>query len=116
MDLDHEVYVDWSYEFVHWHNQLFQGRQPKLALSIMNQLQFFLRKRDSWAFVPASVAVGLLAEGGIKKLPVDFKVPPRVVNYMCMEKAAGSRKIQLFLQCLRQVLLEMEQVEFEIYI
>jgi hypothetical protein len=33
-----------------------------------------------------------------------------------MEKAAGSRKIQLFLQCLRQVLLEMEQVEFEIYI
>ena len=66
--------------------------------------------------VPASVAVGLLAEGGIKKLPVDFKVPPRVINYMCMEKAAGSRKIQLFLQCLRQVLLEMEQVEFEIYI
>ena len=62
----------------------------------MNQLQFFLRKRDSWAFVPASVAVGLLAEGGIKRLPVDFKVPPRVVNYMCMEKAAGSRKIQLF--------------------
>lgn len=116
LDLDHEVYVDWSYEFVHWHNQLFQGRQPKLALSIMNQLQFFLRKRDSWALVPASVAVGLLAEGGIKKLPVDFKVPPRVVNYMCMEKAAGSRKIQLFLQCLRQVLLEMEQVEFEIYI
>lgn len=44
LDLNHEVYVDWSYEFVHWHNQLFQGRQPKLALSIMNQLQFFCVK------------------------------------------------------------------------
>lgn len=116
LDLSHEVYVDWSYEFVHWHNQLFQGRQPKLALSLMNQLQFFLQKTDNWAFVPASVAVGLLAEGGIKEISLDFEVPPRVINYLCLEKAAKSRKIQRFLQCLRQVLLEMEQVEFEIYI
>lgn len=116
LDLSHEVYVDWSYEFVHWHNQLFQGQQPKLALSLMNQLQFFLRKTDNWAFVPASVAVGLLAEGGIKEIPMAFEVPPRGINYLCLEKAAKSRKIQRFLQCLRQVLLEMEQVEFEIYI
>ncbi len=116
LDLSHEVYVDWSYEFVHWHNQLFQGRQPKLALSLMNQLQFFLQKTDNWAFVPASVAVGLLAEGGIKEISLDLEVPPRVINYLCLEKTAKSRKIQRFLQCLRQVLLEMEQVEFEIYI
>ena len=116
LDLSHEVYVDWSYEFVRWHSQLFQGRQPKLALSLMNQLQFFLQKTDNWAFVPASVAVGLLAEGGIKKIPMAFEVPPRVINYLCLEKTAKSRKIQRFLQCLHQVLLEMEQVEFEIYI
>mgnify|MGYP004526531967 CR=1 FL=1 len=113
---EHEIYVDWSYEFVHWHSQLFHGRQPKLALSLMNQLQFFLQKEDHWAFVPASVAVGLLAEGGIQKLSTSFVLPPRVINYLCLEKAMESRRVRRFLECLRQVLLEMEQVKFEIFI
>lgn len=90
LDLDHEVYVDWSYEFVHWHNQLFQGRQPKLALSIMNQLKFFLRKRDSWAGSQCSCRTS--GRRRDKEVAGGFKVPPRVINYMCM--VAGSRKIQ----------------------
>ena len=116
LDPEQEIYVDWSYEFVHWHSQLFHGRQSKLALSLMNQLQFFLQKEDHWAFVPASVAVGLLADGGIRKLSASFPLPPRVINYLCLEKAMESRRVRRFLECLRQVLLEMEQVEFEIFI
>ena len=116
LDLQHEIYVDWSYEFVCWHSEIFQGKQPKLALSLMNQLQFFLCKEENWAFVPASVAVGLLAEGGIRKLPAAFEIPPREIYCLCQEKAAGSRRVRQFLKCLRQGLVEMEQVEFEIYI
>lgn len=116
LDPEYEIYVDWSYEFVHWHSQLFHGRQPKLALSLMNQLQFFLQKENHWAFVPASVAAGLLAEGGIRKLSTSFVIPPRVINCLCLEKAMESRRVRRFLECLRQVLLEMEQVKFEIFI
>ena len=42
----------------------FRGGSRSWHYSIMNQLQFFLRKRDSWAFVPASVAVGLWQKAG----------------------------------------------------
>lgn len=116
LDPGKEIYVDWSYEFVHWHSQLFHGRQPKLALSLMNQLQFFLQKEEHWAFVPASVAEGLLADGGIRKLSTSSVLPPRIINYLCLEKAMESHRVRRFLECLRQVLLEMKQIEFEIFI
>lgn len=105
-----EVLVKWSYDFTHWHQEVFGYSMPPLCVSTMMQLQQFLEQEKGWSIVPLSVAKGLTAEGNIRQLETDMPLPRREISYVINPKRPIPA-LDAFLDCLRQVLTNYPEFE-----
>lgn len=102
-----EIYVTWSYAFDVWHKQTFdKDTKKQLRLEIMAQLEYFLEKNESWAFVPISVAKGLVKNPKIIKKQISFEVPNRIITYLYRPNDTNSVLHKSFLQCIKEVIVE----------
>ena len=103
-----EIYIKWSEEYAQWHRSVFGANPvPQIRLEIMGQLQRFVRKKDSWAIVPVSVAEGLAETPGIRLCQAAFRVPGRIVYALCARGMRGSADIAHFLEFVSEELLRL---------
>lgn len=103
-----EVFIYWFEEFLHWHTASFGATGHMVQLEIMEQLQFFLTRRDAWAIVPVSVARGLLKNPSIARRQMAFPVPRRLTSCLFPSAAPVSASVRQFLRCLQTELTAME--------
>lgn len=102
---ENEIYIDWTNDFDEWHADAFKGcPPPHLRLSIMPQLHYFITNKNLWAFVPLSAAKWLQQLGGIRQCKLNFPIPPRVINCLCLLGREQDPQIYLFLQYMRSCL------------
>ena len=117
LDIKNEIYIPWSNDFEQWHIDKFgEWHQPKIQLQTMNQLEFFLRKPDKWALVPASAAFSLIKSRDIVKHVINFTVPAKVTYCVHVRDKQKQDLISCFLDCLREHLEEMTETDIKIYI
>lgn len=115
LDVTNEIYVLWFNEFELWHRHTFGERcAPQVYLELTGQLPLFLRRKNCWSLLPASVAHKILQDGGVRRLERKFAVPARITN--CMETVNSSKDAlkSCFLDCLREVLNELGDPEIHI--
>mgnify|MGYP004733133355 CR=1 FL=1 len=111
-----EVYVDWSSNFVQWHDRVFGFHaEPRIRLSIMSQLHFFMLQPQSWAIVPYSVAQGLIAAGGVVSRQLQEAPPERLTNCNARE-GLDPALVGAFLACLREQLAQMQTDKIQSYL
>ena len=110
LSLRDEVYVDWSNRFSQWHMRTLGPAHPQLCVSIMNHLRQFLDHPGRWAIVPVTVAAGLAKELPLKQLKTGFTLPRREVSCV-VEAQAKLAALDIFLDCLRQVLATYPEIE-----
>ena len=108
---ENEIFVAWNRSFPGWHQKVLGYSRPQLRVSTMVQLRQFLEQEKGWAIVPISVAEGLVAEGGFRKLETDIPLPRREIAYV-VSAHRPVPALRAFLDCLRQVLAN--HPEFEI--
>lgn len=110
LPLREEVFVEWSNDFIRWHQKDLGTAQPRLSVSIMAQLRQFLEHEGRWAIVPISVAKGLSTECRIRQLETDTPLPRREVSCVT-DIQTPSIALDAFLDCLRQVLATYPEME-----
>ena len=96
-----ELYVEWSGDFIDWHNEVFGNSHHKITVSIMTHIKQFLESKLCWAIVPVSVALGLEKESKIKKLEPSFELPYREVSIITLPDDKNTA-IDKFCDCLKQ--------------
>lgn len=103
------VYVEWCRAFSRWYLRLFGSTRPKVTVSMMAQLQQFMKQGTYWTVAPVSVAEGLRTECDITICQPDFSLPFREISFIT---AAAERNpsIDAFCQCLRAVLTEQSKI------
>lgn len=105
LPLRSEVYVPWCKSFVRWHQEVFDlGVQPRLSISGMEQLRIFMKRQESWAIVPESVAAGLERTTCILRCETAVPLPRRDIYCILPENPMDDAAISMFLACLRKVL------------
>lgn len=103
-----EVYIEWCAEYSQWHQAVFGADAvPRIRLEIMGQLQRFVKKKNSWAIVPASVAKGLTEAPDIRLHQMAFSVPGRTVYALCARGMGESADIAHFLEFLPEELRKL---------
>ena len=116
LDVGNEIYVLWFNEFELWHRHTFGERcAPQVYLELTGQLPLFLRRKNAWALLPASVAHKILTDGGVRRLSRSFEVPPRITNCMETTAPAKARLKGCFLDCLREVLTELQDPDIHLF-
>lgn len=107
---DKEIFLDWSTDYILWHNQFWGNSQPKLCISMMAQLRQLLELEGYWSIVPITVAEGLASECSILQLETDVPLPHREVSYVTSAQT-HPHALEAFLSCLRQVLTTYPEIE-----
>lgn len=108
-----EVYVPWCLPFVLWHQTIFGiGTQPQVSISTMEQMRLFMKKVNSWAVVPISVAEGLENTCDIRRCETTIPLPTRDV-YCVMSDKDSNPATQDFLSCLRRTLEGQPKIEIK---
>lgn len=105
-----EIFVEWSSEFVYWHQEVLGYSHPAFCVSTMVQLQQFLEQENGWSIVPISVAKGLIAAGNIRQVETAFSLPHREIAYVVSSQRPVPA-LDAFLDCLRQVLTTYPEIE-----
>ena len=98
-----EAYIEWSRPFALWHQEQFPHTTPQISVSIMAQLEQFMKKGDYWSIVPISVAEGLSKTCKVNILDTSFPLPEREISVLTATTHPGDA-IRQFLQCLHTVL------------
>lgn len=111
LPLRNEVYIEWSRQFAHWHQQLFGSEHPQLRISIMPHLQQFLDREHFWAFVPVSVATGIEKVCPVRRLSTTFTLPVREISLLSAAEKTGNPAMTAFYQCLRETLTAYPEIE-----
>lgn len=96
-----ELYVEWSSDFIDWHNEIFGNSHSKITVSIMTHIKQFLESKLCWAIVPVSVALGLEKQSEIKKIEPSFELPCREVSIVTLPDDKNTA-IDKFCDCLKQ--------------
>lgn len=108
LEVKNEIYIKWSEEYAQWHRSVFGANPaPQIRLEIMGQLQRFVKKKDSWAIVPVSVAEGLAETPGIRSCRMAFRAPGRIVYALCARGMRGREDIAHFLALVPEELLRL---------
>ena len=110
LPLHKEIFVEWNYDFLCWHQDIFSDALPPLVVSSMIQLQQFLEQENGWSIVPFSVAKGLTAGGKLRQLETDLPLPRREVAYV-VSAQRPIPALDAFEDCLRQVLTTYPELE-----
>ena len=105
-----EIYVEWSRSFAVWHRQTVGGDPPRITVSIMAQLERFMRAGDCWAVVPRSIADGLAGEGcPVEIRPTAFPLPEREISIVAA--VGGTEGVaEEFLQCAKRSAADLDGV------
>ena len=111
LSLRNEVYIEWSTQFAQWHQQLFGEVHPQISISIMPHLQQFLERKNYWAFVPISVAIGLEKVCPIRQLTTVFPIPPREVSILSPADEEDNTAVIAFCRCLREALAAYPEIK-----
>ena len=105
-----EIYVDWYRGFEEYHASVFGNELPPICLDMMSQLEMFVKKANSWALVPTSVAQGLVQTADIRMVKTDFPLPQRTVYCLHSAEESLDGYHRLFLQCVAEVLVQKREV------
>lgn len=111
LNVKNEVYVNWFNAFSEFHLSVFGSESPQLRLDIMSQLKIFVEKPNNWAIVPVSVARGLEKNAAIQILETDFALPKRTVYCLYSAEYELEEPSVKFLQCLKEILGQKNEVE-----
>lgn len=112
LSVKNEIFVDWYNGFESWHSTNFGKNEfPQLRLTIMSQLKLFTEKKDNWAIVPMSVALGLEKNTNIRMLKTSIKLPNRIVYCLFSAERDLNNYSLNFLECLKQILSERGEVK-----
>lgn len=110
LPLHKEIFVEWNYDFLCWHQDILSDALPPLVVSTMVQLQQFLEQEKGWSIVPLSVAKGLTAGGKLRQLETDLPLPRREIAYVVSTQRPVPA-LDAFEDCLRQVLADYPEFE-----
>ncbi len=111
LSVKNEVFVDWFNGFEAWHQSTFgEEHFPQIRLNIMSQLKLFVKKRENWAIVPISVALGLLESPDIKILNATFPLPERTVYCLYSSEKGITENHLRFLECLDTVISSRKEI------
>lgn len=117
LDVKNEIFIDWFDEFSQWHRDIFgESVTPLIKLELMSQLEFFIRKQNSWAIVPSSAAYWLTRNEYIRKCDISFELPERVTYCAYVPNRSKEETMRCFLECLKETLEEMDKIGIEINI
>ncbi|MCD8037396.1 MAG: LysR family transcriptional regulator [Clostridiales bacterium] len=117
LDVKNEVYINWFDDFEQWHKDTFgESAAPLIKLELMSQLEFFLTKKNTWAFVPSSAAYWLTRNEYIKKCDISFEIPKRITYCSYIPNKSKEDAMNCFLDCLKRALEGMDGTRIEIYI
>ncbi|MCD8037398.1 MAG: LysR family transcriptional regulator [Clostridiales bacterium] len=117
IDSKNEVYIKWHDEFGEWHDNTFGADiTPLIKVELMSQLEFFIKKKNAWAIVPASTANAMEKEGLIERRNVSFEIPKRIIYCIRVSNKAKANAANCFMDCLKGTLEEMAEPGIEIYI
>ena len=98
-----ELFVEWSSDFIDWHNEIFGDTHPKITVSIMAHIKQFLESKLCWAIVPVSVATGLQKESDvIIKIDTSLNLPYRKVSIITLPDEDKNIAIDKFCDCLKK--------------
>ncbi len=109
-----ELYVEWSNDFIDWHDNALGDHHFKITVSIMAHIKQFLESKLCWSIVPASVAQGLIEDGNIKIVPTAFDLPSREVSLITAIDADKNIAVKYFYDCLKDIVLKYPQIEIKI--
>ena len=117
LEIKNEIFIFWEESFVEWHEaNIGQQEDTKIRIELMSHLEYFLRKKDSWAIVPVSIVKGLTDLGHIVEKQIDFEIPKRV-TYGCAVSSNPKKLIMDdFFRCLKSVVEEMGEERIELLI
>ncbi|MCQ2510458.1 MAG: LysR family transcriptional regulator [Lachnospiraceae bacterium] len=84
LNVENEVYCNWFTDFIQWHDEKFVwAKKPAIFVSNMTQLTRFLGQSGRWAFVPATVAHGLLSMNqNLASYEIEDYIPMRQTNLL----------------------------------
>lgn len=116
IDVKNEIYIKWCFEFMGWHDEIFGTEiDPHIRLDLMSQLELFMKKKNAWAIVPASVAEALEKGGSAVRRNMAFDVPNRIIYCSVVPNKAKAAAIKCFMDCLKITLEEMADEGIEIF-
>jgi len=111
LPIRNEIFVPWCASFDRWHHLQFGiGAQPQVSISIMEQLKLFIKRENSWAIVPSSVAAGLERVADISRCDTTEPLPTREV-YCIVSENSDNPAIPYFISCLRKVLETLPEIK-----
>lgn len=110
LDPSDEVYIKWTGDFAHWHQQFWGSTKPRIQISIMAHLRQFIEQKQHWAIVPVSVADGLEKDGVICRLNADFPLPQRDISCLTAANGEETGAMQAFFECLYEVIGEHPEI------
>lgn len=102
LDMDREVLLDWSEDFLSWHDYWFgEQRVPRVYTDDMGLLQQFLHDTGSWAVVPLSVANGMCRDREMRICRIVNGPPDRIVYILTRDMTPRTKELDDFLRILR---------------
>lgn len=102
LDTGCEVSLDWSEEFLSWHDYWFgEGCRPRVFTDDMGLLEQFLHDTGSWSVVPLSVANGMCRDRKVRLCQLRNAPPDRIVYLLTREMAPHTEELDDFLKILR---------------
>ncbi|MCD8037400.1 MAG: LysR family transcriptional regulator [Clostridiales bacterium] len=117
IDIKNEIYIRWHDGFVEWHNKTFGAEAaPLIRLELMSQLEFFIKKKNAWAIVPASTAYAMGKAGLSERRDKSFEIPKRITYCTRVPNKAKANAANCFMDCLKRTLEEMAEPGVEIFL
>lgn len=114
LSVRNEVYIEWSLQFAHWHQQVFGDTHPQLTVSIMPHLQKFMEHKDVWSIVPVSVAMGIAKTCPVRRLSTAFALPQREMSILSAADETDNAATLAFYECLREALAAYPEIEMHL--
>ena len=111
LDPDREIYQPWDDEFFYWHEQVFQGRKPKLFVDSYATLKELFACGQYWTILQESNLCALR-----KDMPVRIfrlNTPPPTRKGYLLSNCFADTKVRPLIQLFREMLIETAE-EFRI--
>ena len=110
IDLSNEVFVQWDYDYMKWHKEMFGSNTiNKIHVEMMSQMEYFLSKENSWAFVPLSIALYLTKHQNLCIKSCDFQTPYRTIGYIYDKNSNKMALMQSFVNAFKEIVNEIIQ-------
>lgn len=95
-----EVYISWSVDFMKWHNETFgEDNAPAILVSSLAQIKHFIKRSDTWAFVPVSIYHEFVSSHmEVEVRETLFEIPARQISMLLPVQSNYSQETRKFYQ------------------